>query len=68
MTVDEDKDVFIAQSVQTQEGTHGVGSHRGLGHHAGQRTVECCDALFLDFLTAENTDGCGCAFQTLVVT
>ena len=68
LSVDEDQDILVAQSVQAEEGTHRVGCHRGLGHHPCQGTIESGDTLFPYLLTAEYVDGGGGALQTLVVT
>ena len=67
LAVDEDEDVFVAKAIETEEGSHGVGSHRRLGHHTGQGVAEVGDALFMDLLSGEDVNGRGGAFQSLVV-
>ena len=67
LAVDEDEDVLVAQAVETQEGSHGVWSHRHLRHHARQGTVEGGDTLFADLLGREDVNGRGGTFQTLMV-
>ena len=50
LTINQNKDVFIAQTVHTQKGTHTTGCHRGLRHHTRQSTVEGGDTLFANLL------------------
>ena len=68
LAVDEDEDVFVAKAIETEEGSHGVGGHRSLGHHTGQGVAEVGDALFMDLLGGKDVNRRGGAFQSLVVT
>ena len=67
LSVDQDEDILVAQSVEPQEAAHRRGCHRHLWHHALQGTVEGADALLADFLTGEHMDGCSRRLQALVV-
>ena len=67
LSVHQNEDVLVAQSVEPQEGAHRVGCHRHLGHHACEDSVEGGDALFADFLRGKHTDGRGCVLHALMV-
>ena len=67
LTVDQDQNIFVAQTVEAQEGSHRVGCHRYLGHHTDKGTVEGADTLFTDLLGREYMHRGGSAFQTLVM-
>ena len=67
LTIDEDENVLVAQSVQTQERTHRVGCHRHLWHHACQCTIESAYALLVNLLGREYTHGSCSRFESLMM-
>ena len=67
LAVDEDEQVFIAQSVHAEEGTHGTGRHGHLREHSRHGVLEGGDALFLELALGEGADRSGRSLEALVV-
>ena len=59
LSVDEDEDILIAQTIQSEESAHRIGCHRHLRHHASQCPIEGADALLMNLLSRQHSYWCG---------